>query len=72
MRQRLNFAQIDALLRHSALIAPDSVSTVTEKTLADVVLPTYCGCNELLENIEQLETHVERGCWRKSEERKES
>lgn len=35
-------------------------------TLADVALPTYCGCNELLENIEQLETHVERGCWRKA------
>lgn len=32
--------------------------------LADVVLPTYCACNELLENIEQLEAHVERGCWR--------
>lgn len=33
-------------------------------TLADVVLPTYCGCNELLRNSQQLETHVERGCWR--------
>jgi len=83
MRQRLNFAQIDALLRHSALNTANSDSTVTEKTalcsdcppvgyptditrcdecprktpvvLTDVVLPTYCGCNELLENIEQLE-----------------
>lgn len=34
--------------------------------LADITLPTYCGCNELLENLEQLERHVERGCWRKS------
>ena len=32
-------------------------------TLADVVLPTYCGCNELLQNLQELETHVERGCW---------
>lgn len=31
--------------------------------LADAVLPTYCGCNQLIENIEQLERHVECGCW---------
>lgn len=35
-------------------------------TLADVVLPTYCGCNELLKDIEELEAHVESGCWRKA------
>lgn len=41
--------------------------------LADVVLPTYCGCNELLQNLHELEAHVERGCWRKDlEVRKES
>ena len=49
-----------------ALITANSDSTVTEETLADVSLPTYCGCNELLENLEELEAHVERGCWRKA------
>lgn len=44
----------------------NSDSTVTEETLADVVLPTYCGCSELLQNLQELETHVERGCWRKA------
>ena len=34
--------------------------------LSEVVLPTYCGCNELLVNIDELEAHVERGCWRKA------
>jgi len=40
--------------------------------LVDVVLPTYCGCNELLQNVQELEAHVGLGCWRKAEERKES
>lgn len=34
-------------------------------TLAEIELPTYCGCNELLQDLQQLEAHVERGCWRK-------
>lgn len=34
--------------------------------LADISLPTYCGCNELLQDLQQLESHVERGCWRKT------
>ena len=35
-----------------------------DSVLADVVLSTYCGCNELLQNLQELERHVERGCWR--------
>lgn len=34
----------------------------TEIVLADIVLPCMCACSELIENIEQLERHVERGC----------
>lgn len=34
-----------------------------ELVLADIVLPCVCACNELIENLEQLERHVERGCW---------
>lgn len=34
--------------------------------LSDIPLPTYCGCNELLQDLQQLEAHVERGCWRKA------
>ena len=37
-----------------ALNTPNSYSAVTEETIADVVLPTYCGCNELLQNLQQL------------------
>lgn len=32
--------------------------------LADVILPTYCACGQLLERTEDLDRHVERGCWR--------
>ena len=36
-----------------------------DSVLADVALPTYCGCSELLQNLQELETHVERGCWKR-------
>ena len=33
-------------------------------TLADVILPTHCACGQLLERTDDLERHVEQGCWR--------
>ena len=44
----------------------ENISSRASGILSDVVLPTYCGCNELLQNLQQLEAHVERGCWRKA------
>jgi len=36
---------------------------LAEKALSDVILPTYCACGQLLERTQDLERHVERGCW---------
>lgn len=37
------------------------------ETLADVILPAYCACGQLLERTEDLERHVERRCWKEEE-----
>lgn len=37
---------------------------MAEKALADVILPAYCACGQLLERTEDLERHLERGCWK--------
>lgn len=33
-------------------------------TLADIALPQHCACGQLLQDVQELERHVERGCWR--------
>lgn len=53
--------ELDAAL---ALPADPQPLPDPDAVLADIPLPTYCGCNELLQDLQQLEAHVERGCWR--------
>lgn len=43
---------------------PDAERAFWVQSLSEIILPTRCSCGQMLERTEDLETHMERGCWR--------